>query len=221
VYPIGTNEKSYGFDPDALLDSVAIIISGIEFLSYDQLMAFSTRTKISSQTFYRCLPIIQLALERMWKKSVYELSRYIFETENLPEVAVAVDGSWQRRGLTSKLGNFAGTLVSKDENLNGKIIFTVTKMKERKAMNPKTGKEEIVFAGNHNASSQSMENKGFQEFLNWSKSITRDSISNIDNFSTFSSEEHSMFKLSSPEKKKKKKNYDSEEEAHTSDEEFL
>ncbi len=126
-------------------------MTGIEYEKYEAFMILTNRatTMVSSSTFYRYLPMLQVAFEEVYLESVFEIVQYLFKNKNkLPEIAASIDGAWNQRGTTSTLGNFALVLVTEDSFLNGKILFERTMTKERTRLN-KEGVEEIVHEGNH------------------------------------------------------------------------
>ena len=149
---VAGDKKSQFYDPEDLLDTAAIIMSGIEFEKYEAFMICTNRkgSMVTSNTYYRYLPMVEKALKEVYLKSIFELVQYIFKHKaTLPEIAASIDGAWnQRQGMNSALGNFALVLVTEDEFLNGKVLFEKTKTKERTRMD-KEGIEIVVHEGNH------------------------------------------------------------------------
>lgn len=145
------NRKTAFYDAADLLDTAAIVMAGIEYEKYEAFMILTKRKTemVSSGTFYRNMPMIEKALNEVYKKSVFEIVQYLFKNKTkLPEIAASIDGAWnQRQGMNSALGNFALVLVSEDEYLNGKVLYQKTMTKERTRMND--GKETIIHEGNH------------------------------------------------------------------------
>ena len=130
-------------------------MTGIEYEKYEAFMICTGRkdSMVSSSTFYRYLPTVEIALRHVYLQSVFEIVQYLFKHKTtLPEIAASIDGAWnQRQGMNSALGNFALVLVSEDEYLNGKVLFEKTMTKERTRMNS-DGEEKIVHEGNHKGS---------------------------------------------------------------------
>lgn len=146
------DRKSNWYDFKNLLDTAAIIMTGIEFEKYEAFMILTNRkdSMVTSSTFYRYLPRVEKTLEEVFLRSVFEIVQYLFKNKKqLPEIAASIDGAWnQRQGMNSALGNFALVLVTDDDFLNGKVLFEKTKTKERTRLNSQ-GEEKVVHVGNH------------------------------------------------------------------------
>ena len=112
VYPEGTPAKSKGYDADDLLDTLSIILTGIEFEKFEELMTLTNRQHLSTSTFYRYQEIVKIVFQEEWKKEVYRLCCLIFENEE--EISLSIDGHWGTRGTKKITHTVTHITISED-----------------------------------------------------------------------------------------------------------
>jgi len=169
---------------------------------------------------------VRKAVDSLWKKSVFEICKNIFNRNEEIDMCLSVDGAWNKRGKISKLGNFAAIILCKDEKLNGKVLWATTKMKSRKRYNKKTEQTEIIFKGNHSGSSKSMESDGFLELVTWLNEITNENVTSLEKFQLTPSQKlppnqpNLLSQLNSVKQNRKRGRKPKSQQKEESDEEF-
>jgi len=182
--------------------------------------------KLLFSVFCRYLPKVRKAVDSLWKKSVFEICKNIFNRNEEIDMCLSVDGAWNKRGKISKLGNFAAIILCKDEKLNGKVLWATTKMKSRKRYNKKTEQTEIIFKGNHSGSSKSMESDGFLELVTWLNEITNENVTSLEKFQLTPSQKlppnqpNLLSQLNSVKQNRKRGRKPKSQQKEESDEEF-
>jgi hypothetical protein len=72
-----TDTDNYGFSHNDLLDVAAIVLSGQQFEKFQECMIMTNRKFISRTTYYRYLPIIEKAIEELWKEEQKRLEKIV------------------------------------------------------------------------------------------------------------------------------------------------
>ncbi len=142
----------------------------MQYEKYLELSLLTNRAHVSESTFYSQTKIIESACGALLQESINKLGDSIVQlaaSSELGEIAVEIDGAWNRRGYVSRLGSFAAVLHSKHENLNNKVLWASTKNQGQKR--EVKGEIRQIIPSTTDGSSHAMESEMFKAFLEWTK----------------------------------------------------
>jgi len=136
------------YNHNDLLDTAALILNGEQFEKVESLMAITNRDFVKHTTHYRYLKVLLRVVREMFNEESDKLAKRIEELkkeDKLGSLLVSLDAAWNRRGHTSKLGNFAAILISEHADLNNKVLWQETRSFKRTKL--VKGKDKIVHEG--------------------------------------------------------------------------
>lgn len=171
IRPPGSSKRGKGLDQSHLGDTAAVYAAGLQYEKYEEIMLLLQRKPVPRTTFFSYTEVIENSVHMLLMDSFDKIADEMFtqgQAKTLGEIACEIDGGWNKRGFTSRLGAFGVILHSINPTLNKKLLWAGTRnMGQNRLIN---GKEITIVEGTHDGTSHSMETELFQDFLQWATS---------------------------------------------------